>query len=229
MVTIFTITWARDAGEEVLLERALKALMAVGAPVVAADRTDSASFRDRLIELGVRIVRPVEQGLVGQVQMAARAASAHNTRYLLYTEPDKEHFFREPLTRFVDCIPADDDLGVMLAARSDRSFRTFPPMQQYAETVVDTLCGNAIGVAGDFSYGPFLMHRDLVSHISGLPPTLGWGWRPSTFLAAHQSGRRVTHWEADFPCPTDQRHEDSAQRRHRLAQLSQNVAGLCLE
>ena len=228
-LTIFTVTWARDASEEALLERALEALIALGFPVVAADRTDTPAFRHTLARLGVQIVRPADPGLVAQVQIAALAASASQTRYLLYTEPDKELFFRDQLKRFVDCIPAGDETGVILAARSDGSFRTFPPMQQYAETVVNTLCGNAIGTAGDFSYGPFVMHRQLVSHISRLPPTLGWGWRPSTFLAARRSGLRVIHWTADLPCPADQRQEDAGERRHRLVQLSQNVAGLCEE
>jgi hypothetical protein len=83
-----------------------------------------------------------------------------------------------------------------------------------------------IGIRGDYSYGPFVMHRALVQHVSGLEGHLGWGWRHSTFLAASRSGQRVVPVYGDYPCPPDQCDEDDGERRHRLRQLSQNILGL---
>jgi hypothetical protein len=226
-LTIFTVTWARDTAEEALLSRALETLVATGYPVVAADRTDTPSFTTTLTRLGIQVASPSAPNLVAQVQAAAAAAAAFGTRYVLYSEPDKELFFRTGLPQFLANLPPNEDAGVVLAARTEGSFATFPSMQQYVERVVNTLCADMIGTSGDFCYGPFLMHRRLLSHVATVSPALGWGWRTSTFLAAHSAGDRVLHWTADLPCPPAQRVEDSAQRRHRLMQLAQNVSGLC--
>jgi hypothetical protein len=226
-LTIFTVTWARDTAEEALLARALEPLVALGHPIIAADRTNTPSFTTTLTRLGIRVASPSAPNLVAQVQAAAAAAAAFDARYLLYTEPDKELFFRTALPQFLANLRPDDDTGVVLAARTGGSLATFPPMQRYVERVVNTLCAELIGPPGDFSYGPFLMHRRLLSHVATVSPALGWGWRTSTFLAAHHSGQSLLHWVADLPCPPEQRGEDAAQRRHRLMQLAQNVSGLC--
>lgn len=226
-LTIFTVTWARDAAEEALLARALEALVAFGCPVVTADRTNTPSFRTTLTRLGIHVAAPSGPGLVGQVHAAANAADTFGAPHVLYTEPDKETFFRTALPGFLSNLPLSDDVGVLMAARTEASLATFPPMQRYVERVVNTLCADMIGPPGDFCYGPFLMHRRLLSHVASVSPALGWGWRTSTFLAAHNAGDRVVHWVADLPCPPEQRMEDSTHRRHRLMQLAQNVSGLC--
>ena len=229
-LTIFTVTWARDTAEEALLTRALEALVALGRPVIAADRTDRPSFTTTLRRLGIRVAPPSAPNLVAQVKAAAAAAAdASPAHYVLYTEPDKELFFRTHLPHFLADLPLADDPGVVLVARTEDSLATFPPMQRYVETVVNTLCAEMVGTTGDFCYGPFLMHRRMLGHLSTMSHALGWGWRPSTFLAAHHSGSRVVHWAADLPCPPEQQVEDAAQRRHRLIQLSQNVSGLCAQ
>ena len=225
-LAIFTVTWARDPAEEVLIGRALTALVRLGLPVFAADRTDRTAFTATLRQLGITLVDPPAPGLVPQVQAAAAAAATAGTRFLLYTEPDKEAFFADGLDRLLARAAPTDADGVVLAARSPSAFATFPPLQRYVETVVNTLCGQMTGVAGDYSYGPFLLHRALLPHIAQLPPDLGWGWRPSTFVAAHRLGLRVAHVEDELACPPDQRGEDEGERIHRLRQLSQNVRGL---
>jgi hypothetical protein len=226
-LSIFTVTWARDDREQALLVRTLGALAATGYPVTAADRTSTDAFRTTLAGLGIQVVQPAVPNLVAQVQAAATAAAAGGSRYLLYTEPDKELFFQTRLADFVANIA--DEVDVTLAARNEDSFATFPPMQQYVETVVNTLSGQLTGTPGDFCYGPFVMHRSLLPHVASLPHSLGWGWRPSIFLSACNAGRGLRHWVADLPCPPEQRTEDASERRHRLRQLSQNISGLCAE
>ena len=221
------MTWARDTAEEALLARSLESLVSLGYPVIAADRTNTGSFTTTLMRLGIRVVAPSALNLVAQVQAAAAAAHTSHARCILYTEPDKELFFRTRLPQFLAELPLADDVGVVLAARTEQSLATFPPVQRYVESVVNTLCAGMLGTTGDFCYGPFLMHRRILPHIATLSHTLDWGWRPSTFLATHNSGSRVLHWVADLPCPPEQRAEDAVQRRHRLIQLSQNVSGLC--
>jgi hypothetical protein len=225
-IAIVTVTWARDPAEAALIAGALELLAGAGAPVIVADRTGSPAFTARLARVGVRLVTPAGPGLVAQVQAAAAAAASLGTRFLLYTEPDKQAFFRDSLPGFLARAPRGDDVGVVLAARTDESFATFPPMQRYVETVVNTLCGQLTGVSADYSFGPFLLHRNLLPHIARMPAEVGWGWRPSTFLAAHRQGLRIVPIADELPCPLDQRREDDADRSHRLRQLSQNVRGL---
>lgn len=164
--------------------------------------------------------------MVAQIKASFNLAAVFATPYVLYVEPDKEEFFVNRFSYFVARAIEGDDARIVLASRSSSSLQTFPAMQQYTEGVFNYLCSNVIGAAGDYAYGPFLMHRTLLSHIVGLNAQLGWGWRPSTFVAAKQQGLRVVHVEDDHPCPADQRGEDDADRSHRIRQLAQNIAGL---
>ena len=56
--------------------------------------------------------------------------AASGRPFVLYTEPDKEMFFAEHLRDFVDRASGRDG-GVVLAARSESSFASFPPVQRY--------------------------------------------------------------------------------------------------
>jgi hypothetical protein len=226
-VAIATITWVRDAGEEALLARALDCLADAGMPVAVADRGASATFTTRLERLpGFRVTVPAEKGLVSQVQAAVELAASFDRPFVLYTEPDKEYFFAHRLAGFVRDAPGEPGTGVVLASRSEDSFQTFPEVQRYTESVINHLCAQLTGCPGDYSYGPFLMHRALLPQLRQLEPRLGWGWRHATFLAAHRRGLRVVQLTDDYPCPPDQRHEDDRERTHRLRQLSQNILGL---
>jgi len=226
-VAVATITWARSVKEEMLLGRALEALARTRLPAAVADRGTSPAFTDRLRSMGAfRVAVTTRQGLVPQVQASLDLAAAFATRFILYVEPDKGAFFEQGMGEFLREAPDADDVGVVLASRSERSFQTFPPMQRYAEGVINQLCAEVIGIRGDYSYGPFVMDRALVPHVSGLDSQLGWGWRHSTFVAAARRRQRLVHIVGDYECPLDQRDEDDDQRTHRMRQLSQNILGL---
>jgi hypothetical protein len=210
-----------------LLERSITRLSETGLQIVVADRGTDARFTDSLRRLQhVEIVVPAEQGLVRQVQAGLEAAARRGTPFILYVEPDKEEFFSAHLMDFIRRATMDDGTGVALAGRSAAAFATFPPMQRYTERVFNELCGDVTGTPGDYCYGPFLMRRGLVDHVLRLEPAVGWGWRPSTFLAAHRRGSGLVHLVGEFTCAPDQRAEDDADRRHRIRQLSQNLSGL---
>jgi hypothetical protein len=226
-VAVATLTWARTENESVGLARCLAALADVGLPVVVADRPAEPSFDRRLRALNnVTVVAPEMPGLVGQVKASIRAAAALGTRFVLYTEPDKERFFSTRLRDFVARAPAGGDVGVVLAARAGCAFDTFPPAQRQAEAIINTLVSETIGVVGDYSYGPFLMARTVADEVVGLPEHLGWGWRHATFVAAHRRGLAVRHITGDYRCPADQTTETADDRAHRLRQLSENIQGL---
>ena len=225
-VVVATMTWARSSAEAVAIERAFQCLVAGRWRVAVADRTGG-EFADRLRRLpGVEMTTPSEPGLVAQVQASMHLASSYGTPFILYAESDKEFFFKERLGDFVARAPGGPLVGAVVAARSPDSYQTYPAMQRYTEGVINHLSGMAIGAAGDYSYGPFLLNRRLLPDIARLPAAKGWGWRHATFLAAHRHGLAVLHIEGDYPCPGDQRVEDDEQRCHRLRQLSQNILGL---
>jgi hypothetical protein len=226
-VAVATVTWVRSPAEEALLVRSLRVLADAGLPVAVADRGASATFGASLRHLpGFHVTVAAEQGLVPQVTAALEIAAALDRRFVLYVEPDKERFVGTPLREFVDRAPDDDQVGVVLAARSEESMGSFPEMQRYTEGVINHLAGSLIGADGDYSYGPFLMNRALLRHLRPLEPRLGWGWRHFAFLRAHREGFRVHHVRGDYSCPPDQRHESAADRAHRMRQLSQNILGL---
>jgi hypothetical protein len=226
-VAVATMTWARSAHEETLLRRSLELLAGAGLPIAIADTGTSATFTAFLKCLpGASITVPNDHGLVAQVQASIALAATFARPFIFYVEPDKTFFFEHRLRNFLRLVPDQPDLGVVLASRSDESFQTFPPMQRYTEGVINHLCAQFLGLDGDYSYGPFLISRALLPHVAAVKPDVGWGWRHSTFRAAHRVGLRVLHLIGDYPCPGDQRCEDDAERMHRIRQLAQNVAGL---
>ena len=221
------MAWARSPEEETSLLRSLSRLAGYVNPVVIADRGNRPDFTNALRDIpGVRVIIPAAVGPAGQIKASVDVAASFGTRYVLYAEPDKEDFFARRLRNFVERAPDADDVGIVLASRSTGSLETFPPMQRYTEGVFNDLCGNMIGAIGDYTYGPFLMHQKLLSHMAALNPALGWGWRPATFVAAIRQGLQVIHVVDDHPCPEDQRQEDDYDRRHRMRQLSENITGL---
>ncbi len=227
LVSVATITWARTEDEEAVLCGSLTALSETGLRVSVADAGTNASFTRFLRSLpGFVVTVPGERGLVAQVKASLDAAARFEMPFVLYTEPDKEVFFAGPLADFIGRAEAERDTGVVLAARSEASFNTFPPMQRYTEGVINHLCGELIGRVGDYSYGPFLLNRGLLPTLAELPPKTGWGWRPFVFLAAHRRKLRVSHIVGDYSCPPDQREEDDEERAHRLRQLGENISGL---
>lgn len=226
-VAVATVTLVREPREDALLRRALGSLARLNLPLFVCDGGSGGDFLAFLRSLPrTTVVEPVERGLVGQVRAAIAAAGTADVPFVLYTESDKQEFFERRLLRFLREAAVEADPGVVLAARSDAAFRTFPPSQQFTEGTINQLCGEFVGAPGDYSYGPFLVRRDLAAHVDRATTDLGWGWRHMLFAIAHRFATRIVHVADDHTCPEDQRGEDDAERLHRLRQLAQNVNGL---
>jgi len=147
------MTSVRSPGEDALLRASLERLAAAGLPVAVAETGLSAAFSGFLAGLeNFSVVVPKEPGLVPQVKAGVELAAQGGTPFILYTESDKEQFFRTGLWKFLRGGAAAGDAGVVLAARSDESFGTFPPMQRYTEGVINRLCGVLLACRGDYSY-----------------------------------------------------------------------------
>lgn len=174
------------------------------------------------------MVPPRERGLVHQVQTSVRAAAEWARPFILYTESDKLQFFQRSLAAFLNSAPDGEDVGIVLACRTEVAFATFPPLQRFCENTINVLTGEATSVIADYSYGPFLMRRALAERLEAVPARLGWGWRHYIFATAAQLGFRIVTVPGDHLCPENQRQEDAGERIHRLRQLSQNVDGLVL-
>lgn len=223
------MTLVRDAQEEDLVRAALGVLGSLGAPLAVSDGGSPASFTDFLATLpGVRIVPPRGRGLVAQVTASLDAAAATGAPFVLYTEPDKHLFFRDHVRDFIDRALNDPTVGIVVAGRSSAALATFPEMQRRGESTINQLTGESVGIDGDYSYGPFLLRRELVTYMHRVPADAGWGWRHYIFTVASRLGYTVMHVEGAYTCPEDQRVEDDGQRVHRLRQLAQNVQGLVL-
>ena len=227
-VCVSTVTWARDENEGRLLRTSLLQLARSNLPIVIADKESDPAFRDFLESHGqFEVVPPGGPSLVGQVQ-ASLAAAATGADFILYTESDKELFFRDGLPEFLDRADLHPRAGAVLAARSDAGFSTFPPLQRLTERTINELCGEFIGTPGDYSYGPFVLNRDLVPRVAHVPADAGWGWRHYMFAWAARLGYTLSHIAGDYACPPDQRQEDEGERLHRVRQLQQNIQGLLL-
>ena len=228
-ISVATVTWARDDGEARLIADALSALAAIGMPLAISDGGSPPPVVAALAALpGAEMVLARQRGLVPQVQASIAAAADRARPFILYTESDKQHFFEQSLAAFLSAAPNGTDVGVVLASRTEAAFDTFPPLQRFCESTINVLTGQSTGVVADYSYGPFLMRRELAEQLSAVPAPVGWGWRHYIFATAARLGLRIVAVAGDHPCPPDQRQEDAAERLHRLRQLSQNVDGLVL-
>ena len=228
-VAVATITWARDAAEERLIVDAMTRLGSLRMPLAISDGGSPAHVVEALSRIdGAVMAAPAERGLVPQVKASLQAAAATGRPFLLYTESDKQQFFDQALEGFIARAPGGDDVGVVVACRSAETFATFPALQRFTESTINVLTSDATGVPADYSYGPFLMRRDLAEQLAHVPSSIGWGWRHYLFATAARLGLRVIIEVGDYPCPEDQRGEDTPERIHRMRQLSQNVEGLVL-
>jgi hypothetical protein len=228
-IHVATITLVRDDKEDRLVRRALETLSRKGYTLHVSDGGSPASFLRWLGSLpNCTLIPPRAKGLIGQVRASVQQAAASGAGVIFYSESDKADFFAQHLDDFFERARVDDRTGVVLAARSEAAFRTFPRTQQFVERTVSDLCGESIGVDGDYFYGPFVMHPRLAAYLDDVPDSLGWGWRPYVFTIAARLKMTVTHIVGDYECPVDQRADEPDERVHRIRQLSQNAAGITL-
>lgn len=228
-ITVATITWARDEQEESLLRASLQVLAELEIPVFVCDGGSGNNFLDFLRSFPhFTIVERKAKGLWGQAQSSLLAASHTASRFILYTEPDKKDFFRNSLPGFIAAAKDDDQLGILLASRSATAFATFPAFQRSTETTINNCCGELIGRPFEYTYGPFLLTRQVVPYLENVANDIGWGWRPYAFNIAHRLGYKVESFEGDFNCPETQREDSMAERMYRMRQLTQNIEGLLL-
>ncbi len=226
-VAVATITWARDEAEEALLRNSLTQLDSLNIPVFICDGGSPLGFIEFLEDReNFTLVKSKAGGLWGQVLTSLEAAFKSGAGFILYTEPDKEAFFRDSLPAFLSNAITAAQPGVVLAARSAKAFSTFPEFQQNTETTINTCCREMIKQALDYTYGPFLLTRNLVPHLGKLTNNIGWGWRPYAFVIAHKLGLNITAETGDFACPESQRLDSAAERQYRMRQLAQNIEGV---
>jgi hypothetical protein len=228
-VSIATMTWARSAGEERLLRESLPSLAGLGVPVFATDGGSGEGFLGFMRRLpNFHLVESEGTGPWPQVRRSLRAAQESGAGFIFYTEPDKADFFRAGLREFFSEGAADAGAGVVLASRSPEAFSTFPEFQRAAESSMNRCCEEVTGRPGDYSYGPFLINREILPSLYMAGDDVGWGWRHYAFGVSSRVGYRVEHLLKGSPCPAGQREEGAADRIYRMRQLSDGLRGLLL-
>ncbi len=228
---IATMTRARTREEEDLQFHSIKELVRLDLPVVIGDRNSRPAFLMRLNDLpnvtARSVDRPETATLLTQIQTALQMAMERKPNRIFYTEPDKQRFFRYRLAQTLATMENHDPLGVTIVARDEESFATFPEGQRLTESLMNQLCGETFGVAGDYQYGPFLLAPEIVPSILAIEENLGWGWRQYAWAIAHRMGLPVRLLRGDFPCPPEQCGEDDpAHRIYRMEQFAQGIHGL---
>lgn len=224
-VVIATITLARTPAEEDLLRSSLLRLVSLGMPVIAADGGSPAAFTKYLASLRIKLVKSKRPGLVSQVEASIAASARTGRPFILYTEPDKKGFFEGPMLDFLRAVKPSRKMGVAMAARDARGFRTFPPAQRKSEQFINDVAADVFGSAGDYCYGPLIFPAGLAREVRGLSADLGWGWRFHLMRRAHEVGLKLAHVPLPVACPPDQRRESGKDRIYRYKQLRQNLQG----
>lgn len=225
---IATISWARDESEEELLRQSLTELSSLGYKVFVADGGSGKDFINFIRSLNhLSVLQPTQKGLWAQAKTSLLHALQSGASYVLYTEPDKLDFFKQLPTMLND-VEVNEHTGIVLASRSNESMQSFPTFQQMTEAAINNCCAEVIGKTADYTYGPFIMNSNIITHLRELPDDIGWGWRPYAFNIAHRLHLNIQAYTQHFYCPTNQRHDDSSERLYRVKQLAQNIEGLVL-
>ena len=228
-LTLITITLAKDHIEAAHLAKCLKVAAQHSAHIVVGDAAHGLNMQEYLTGVPNVFVHRTggdRQTLVGQLMTAICNLPAPSPSFVLYSEPDKLEFFERQLPRFASALSLEDEIGIVLMARDDAQFSTFPSAMQLTESLTNTLVASFIGTPGDYCYGPMLIRTELleVLDIDKDAQTLGWGWRFLVMGYARKKGLRIKHIPFAAPCPFEQRGEKSD--LYRLQQMSQNVEGL---
>jgi hypothetical protein len=228
-IAVATITWARTPEEESLLREALRQLAQWQMRIFVTDGGSTESFLQFLQSIPhLTLLQAPAKGVWAQAKSSLVAAHQAGFSHILYTEPDKLDFFRFHLEGMLRGVVEEEKAGIYLAARSEAGFATFPAFQQMSETTINACCREVIGHQVDYTYGPFLLRKELIPYLQLVQEDIGWGWRPYTFGIAHRLGYRVEAFTGDFSCPPDQRADSPAERIYRMRQLNQNIQGLVL-
>lgn len=228
-LAIATMSLARDDDEERSMRESLQILTSFKIPLFITDGGSNPKFVEFLHSLSnTTILTATTKGLATQVMSSLRAAAASGKKFTCYTEPDKKLFFRDGLESFISQASVDEKTGVVLAARSDKGFDSYPPFQRMTEATINNCTGEITGVAVDYTYGPFLMNSKLVSPISNVPADIAWGWRTYAFGMAHRLGYSISGVVGDYQCPPDHGDDTPALHRYRMKQMCQSVEGALL-
>ena len=228
-LSIATITWARDEDEEKLLRQSLQKLANLQVPVFITDGGSDISFLHFLKGFSnFNLIDTRARGLWTQVKSSLSEAYRSGSPFILYSEPDKHDFFNEGLPGMLNDVTLNEGSGIVTASRSPEGFATFPAFQQMTETTINNCCREIISNAIDYTYGPFILNRQLVPYLKNEQEDVGWGWRPYAFNIAHRLGYKVEAYTGHFSCPPSQRNDTPAERIYRMRQLSQNIQGIVL-
>jgi hypothetical protein len=175
---------------------------------------------------------PSAPGLFGQVKTSLQIAHDLDPDYILYTEPNKPHFFAEQLAAFVghatERAAGVEEFGLVLPARNPESLATFPPFQQKTESLMSEMIRFVIGgeTAADYLYGPRMLAPALIQVLDRIDYEIGWGWMSFLVVAAHARGKSIETLAMDLPCPPEERVDDQRERLLRLRQMRDHVNGI---
>lgn len=227
-LVIATMTWARDKEEEQLLRLALKQLSSSGIPVFITDGGSPEAFINDIKGFNkFNVVPPAKEGLWPQVRNSFQLAYDSGAPFIFHTEPDKYDFFKG-LPELLTNMEVNEETGVALVTRSAAGMASFPAFQQMTEAAINDCCAEVIKRHIDYTYGPFVLNRNVIPYLQALPDDIGWGWRPYVFNIAARIGLQITGKEGDYFCPEAQQADDAAERLYRMKQLMQSIQGLVL-
>ncbi len=228
-LSIATITWARDDSEEALLRTSLQQLATLQLPVYITDGGSNQGFLDFLKGFPNFVVSEAKaKGLWPQAKSSLLQAYQSGSAFILYTEPDKEDFFKTGLLRMLEQVEVDKQSGIITASRSSAGFASYPAFQQMTETTINNCCYEITGHRIDFTYGPFLLNSQLIPYMERVEHNMGWGWRPYAFGIATRLGYRIETFTGEFFCPPGQQEDNPKERLYRMRQLSESIEGIIL-
>lgn len=233
---VATITLARDAAEAKLILNTLTKLSNKDISTIYATDGGSAEpgFVDSLKKIKkLHLFQDKDGGLFNQVKRSLSDALKNNCQAILYLESNKEWFVEERLEKFLNRSQAiikerGSNFGIIVAGRTDKSFQSFPEVQQKEEAKTNERLSALTGCDFDYCYGPRIISMELVQRVLEIDTDIGWGWLCVPVVLASKLGRSIDQVELDLFCPKDEQIETEKDIKLRQAQREQHFLAIDL-
>lgn len=219
-----TLTFARSESEEKLIFDSLQILSKKVSCLVVVDGGSEIKFLRKIKKIpNIKLI--INHGTFIEQVKASLKEAVRRSNVVLYTESDKKYFFSNSLEQFLtrsEPYLLDDNFGIILPSRDKQSFLSFPKFQQQTEKFLNSTISHFLKKKLDYTYGPRIISRELVSYLDDVNKDITWGWMTYVLLKAYKNNKTIHGVELYLPDINNQK-EDSMNKIYRISQLEAHL------
>ncbi|MFA4880265.1 MAG: hypothetical protein WC650_01390 [Candidatus Doudnabacteria bacterium] len=220
-ITTISLNRTPEEGETVL--ETVKILNSLGIPIIIAD--GGSPIKQKKIMKSFSNVTFLEaEGLTNEIKTTFRRGAAMADS-LFYLHLDKLDFVRKYVPKLIQYYLARKDKKMIVAARTKKSFQTYPPYQRKVEEYLNYVLGDYCGSRSDYYYGPKIFSSMLVPYLKALKGDVGWGIEAYFYVLNHRLSLPMEFYPVEITAPAEVLADELEFKQYRLKGLLQQVEG----